>query len=145
MNTKRILMGGFLAAIIIAVAETLLWGGVLAEAMATAQSEKGVPEASWGAMLYLVTTIVPGLLLAWLYAAIRPRFGPGPVTALRAGALIWVATWLMYYIWLAPSGRGLLFLKPWSTVLALAWDLAAVLLAALAAGWVYRERERRVA
>jgi hypothetical protein len=141
VNTKRILIGGLLAAVIIAVAETLLWGFVLADAMAAAQAEKAVPEASWGGTLYLVTTIVPGLLLAWIYAAIRPRFGPGPVTALRAGALIWVATWLMYYIWLAPSGRGLLFLKPGPTAFGLLWDLAGVLLAALAAAWVYRERE----
>jgi hypothetical protein len=144
VNTNRILVGGLLAAVIIAVAETLLYAGVLADAMAAARAEKAVPEASWGGTLYLVTSIVPGLLLAWVYAAIRPRFGPGPVTALRAGALIWVATWLMYFIWLAPSGRGLLFLKPRQTALALLWDLAGVLLAALAAGWVYREREQVV-
>ena len=140
VNTKRILLGGLLAAVIIAVAQMLLYGGLLADAMAAAQAEKGVREASWGNTLYLVTTILPGLLLAWTYAAIRPRFGAGPMTALRAGGLIWLATWLMYYIWLAPSGRGLLFLKPGHTALALLWDLAGVLLAALAAGWVYRER-----
>jgi hydroxyacylglutathione hydrolase len=50
-----------------------------------------------------VTTIPLGLLLAWLYAAIRPRFGPGPATALRAGGFLWVATWLVYYVWLAQN------------------------------------------
>jgi hypothetical protein len=138
-------MGGLLAAVIIAIAQTLLYGVVLADAMAAARAEKAVPEASWGGTLYLVTTIVPALLIAWVYAAIRPRFGPGPATALRAGALIWVATWLMYFIWLAPSGRGLLFLKPRQTALAMSGDLAGILLAALAAGWVYREQEEVVA
>jgi hypothetical protein len=119
----------------------LLFSGVLADAMAAARTQKGVTEASWGGTLYLVTTIPLGLLLAWLYAAIRPRFGPGPATALRAGGFLWVATWLIYYVWLAPSGRGLLFLNPSLTALALTWELAGVLLAALATGWVYRERE----
>ena len=145
MNTKRILLGGLLAAVIIAVAETLLFGVVLAQPMAAAQARKGVAEASWGPMLFLATTIIPGFLLAWTYASIRSRFGPGPTTALRAGALIWVATWFMYYVWLTPSGRGLLFLAPATTAIALFWELAAVLLAGLAAGWVYRDREQRVA
>jgi hypothetical protein len=89
--------------------------------------------------LYLVTTIVLGLLLAWLYAAIRPRYGPGPMTALRAGTFLWVATWLIYYVWLAPSGRGLLFLKPGQTAIALAGELTGVLLGALGAARLYRE------
>ena len=142
MNTKRILMGGLLAAFIIAVAETLLFEGVLADAMSVAQAQKGLVEASWGVTSYLATTIVLGLMLAWLYAAIRPRFGPGPSTALKAGLFLWVATWLIYYVWLAPSGRGLLFLEPSSTALALAWELAGVLIAALAVGWTYREEPR---
>lgn len=142
MNTKRILMGGLLAAFIIAVAETLLFEGVLADAMSVAQAQKGLVEASWGVTSYLATTIVLGLMLAWLYAAIRPRFGPGPSTALKAGFFLWVATWLIYYVWLAPSGRGLLFLEPGRTALALAWELAGVLIAALAVGWIYREEPR---
>ena len=135
-------MGGLLAAFIIAVAETILFEGILADAMSAARAQKGLVEASWGGTSYLVTTIVLGLMLAWLYAAIRPRFGPGPSTALKAGLFLWVATWLIYYVWLAPSGRGLLFLEPGTTALALAWELAGVLIAALAVGWIYREEPR---
>jgi hypothetical protein len=141
MNAKRIILGGLVAAVIIAVVETLLWSVALADAMAAARAQNAVPEASWGGTLYLVTTLVLGLLLAWLYAAIRPRYGPGPATALRAGGFLWMATWLIYYVWLAPSGRGLLFLRPGHTAIALLVELAGVLLGALGAGWVYRERE----
>ncbi len=144
MNTKRILLGGFLAALIITAAETLLFGLVLAGPMSAARAEKGVTEASWATISNIATAVVLGLILAWLHAAIRPHFGPGAATALRAGVLLWIATWLMYYVWLAPSGRGLLFLQPRLTALALVWELAGVLLAALAAGWVYREREEPV-
>ena len=139
MNTKRIVMGGLVAAFVIAAAETVLFEGVLADAMSAAQAQKGLVEASWGVTSYLVTTIVLGLMLAWLYAAIRPRFGARPSTALKAGVFLWLATWVIYYAWLAPSGRGLLFLRPSLTALALAWELAGVLLAALVVGWIYRE------
>lgn len=139
MNAKRIFLGGVVAALIIAAVETLLFGFILAEPMARATAEKGLTEASWKASLELGTTLVPGLILAWLYAAIRPRFGPGPRTALKAGAMLWIATWLMFYLWLAPTGRGLLFMKPLQTAIAMLGELAGVLLAALAAGWIYRE------
>jgi hypothetical protein len=139
VNAKRILLGGVVAALIIAAVETLLFGFILAEPMARARAEKGFTEASWGGPLQLGTTLVPGLILAWLYAAIRPRFGPGPRTALKAGAVLWIATWLMFYVWLAPTGRGLLFMKPPHTAIAMLGELAGVLLAALGAGWIYRE------
>src|ERR1022692_4260888 len=31
-----------------------------------------------------------GIIAVWLYAAMRPRFGPGPRTAIRAGAAVWL-------------------------------------------------------
>jgi hypothetical protein len=142
VNAKRIVLGGLLAALIIVAVETLIFAVLLAEPMATARNARGLEEASWGGKLYIATTIVLGIMLAWLYAAIRPRFGPGPITAVRAGGFLWVATWLIYYLWLSPTGRGLLFLQPRHTAVALTGELAGVLLGALAAGWVYRERER---
>ncbi len=33
----------------------------------------------------IVMNFVVGILLIWLYAAMRPRFGPGPKTAVMAG------------------------------------------------------------
>lgn len=141
MNARRIAIGGLLAAVIILTVEMLLFSVLLAEPMATARAARGLEEASWGLTLNVGTVVVLGIMLAWLYAAIRPRFGPGAMTALRAGGFLWVATWLIYYLWLAPTGRGLLFLDPRHTVVALLGELAGVLLGALAAGWVYRERE----
>ena len=140
MNAKRILFSGLLAAVIVVTVEMLIFSVLLAEPMATARAARGLKEASWGTTLYIGTVVVLGIMLAWLYAAIRPRFGPGATTALRAGGFLWVATWLIYYLWLAPTGRGLLFLEPRHTAIALLGELAGVLLGALAAGWVYRER-----
>jgi hypothetical protein len=37
-----------------------------------------------------------GIFLVWLYAAIRPRYGAGPGTAVKAGLFAWVATGLLH-------------------------------------------------
>jgi hypothetical protein len=36
-----------------------------------------------------VLGIVGGIVAVWLYAAIRPRFGAGLATAIRAGVVVW--------------------------------------------------------
>ena len=38
-----------------------------------------------------VIGLVYGVFAVWLYAAIRPRYGAGPKTALLAGLAVWVA------------------------------------------------------
>lgn len=41
-----------------------------------------------------------GILVVWLYAAIRPRFGPGPGTAVKAGVFTWLVggvIWAFFY------------------------------------------------
>ena len=35
----------------------------------------------------------------WLYAAIRPRYGPGPKTAALAGLALWVNSVMVHVIW----------------------------------------------
>jgi hypothetical protein len=50
---------------------------------------------------YVAIDFLFGALLVWLYAAIRPRFGPGPRTALRAAAFAWglyMATELLFVL-----------------------------------------------
>jgi hypothetical protein len=47
---------------------------------------------------FVLLDFVIGLLLIWTYAAIRPRFGPGPWTAVKAALLFWLfggTTWAM--------------------------------------------------
>jgi hypothetical protein len=47
---------------------------------------------------YVAIDFVFGLLLVWLYAAIRPRFGPGARTALRAAAFAWALYMVTEYL-----------------------------------------------
>jgi hypothetical protein len=45
---------------------------------------------------WVVSDFAFGLLLVWLYAAIRPRFGPGAGTALIATLAVWGVSHLAY-------------------------------------------------
>jgi len=38
-------------------------------------------------------------VLVWLYASIRPRYGPGPKTAVVAGLALWLITHLAFAAW----------------------------------------------
>jgi len=39
----------------------------------------------WGLLWIVINWIITGILFVWVYASIRPRFGPGVNTAVIAG------------------------------------------------------------
>ena len=45
-------------------------------------------------VMFLAWGFFYGVIAVWVYAAIRPRFGPGPRTALRAGLVVWLVGYL---------------------------------------------------
>jgi hypothetical protein len=44
----------------------------------------------------VVATFAVGILLVWLYAAMRPRFGPGMKTATYAALAVWICGFLFH-------------------------------------------------
>ncbi|HYM11328.1 MAG TPA: hypothetical protein VEU62_11375, partial [Bryobacterales bacterium] len=69
------------------------------------------------------------------YAAIRPRYGTGPKTALCAGSAVWGLGYL-----LASVPPIVMHLFPARIIaIGLAVGLVEALVATLAGGWVYRE------
>ena len=54
-----------------------------------------------GAAAQVLLFVVMGIGLIWLYAAIRPRYGPGPRTAAIAGFVMWLITSARDGSWLA--------------------------------------------
>jgi len=76
-----------------------------------------------------------GFLTIALYVAMRPRFGAGPATALRSGLFMWIVGFA-----LANFTPVVLHLFPATLVAeSTAVELVAVLLAALAGAWIYKE------
>ncbi|MGH8622636.1 MAG: hypothetical protein ACRET3_10895, partial [Burkholderiales bacterium] len=62
------------------------------------------PMADSAIPLFVALDFVYGIVLVWTYAAIRPRFGPGPKTAVYAGLLVWVVAGLLHFVGEMPMG-----------------------------------------
>lgn len=83
----------------------------------------------------MVLTLVSGILSIWFYAAIRPRYGPGPKTAVVAGIAIWILAQLLPMLYWSQ----LLGLPTRLVVLNEVTTLVVGVAATLAGAWVYKE------
>jgi hypothetical protein len=138
MNTKRILWGGLAAGVLLNVTEAILNAGILMDDYSAILEAHQLTEASWAMAGYIVSMFVMGIAVAWLYAALRPRFGAGWGTAMRAGVLLWFTTYLIPSIWMGAMGMGF---GMGGTLLSLAWGLVEITLAGMLAGWIYQEAD----
>jgi hypothetical protein len=71
-----------------------------AEMVAVAPVLAGRGMSSNALITNVITQFVVGILLVWVYAAIRPRFGPGMKTAVYAALVVWVCGFLFHLDWL---------------------------------------------
>ena len=82
-------------------------------------------------------SLIVGLSLVFFYAVARPRFGPGPKTAVTIAVALWIAGYLVSLL-----GYHMIGLFP-TSMLAL-WGLVGlieVIVAAMVGGWIYREAD----
>jgi hypothetical protein len=136
INVARVLVGGLLAGLVFNIGEYVLNEIILAEQWAAFMAETGMAAFDAGQVAsFVVLTFLFGIVLIWIYAAIRPRFGPGPRTAVIAGLTMWAIGWLLIGAFLATAGTyptGL-------TVATIVWGLFEAPIAAVAGAWLYRE------
>ena len=97
INLARVLIGGIAAGVVANVLDfaitSYLMAGELAEMLTRLSID---PEAIGSSVtVFVVVDFVWGLLLVFTYAAIRPRFGPGPKTAVITGIILWLAIVLL--------------------------------------------------
>ena len=136
INTERVVLGGLLAGSII-FASTAVRILVLGEQIAGFIAEHGLQGfgQSEGVVFFAVYSAALGILIVWLYAAIRPRFGAGAKTAIAGGMFYWISIYLVPYAALLrfdliPLGGALVH---WI------WTVVEIPLASVAGAWVYRE------
>lgn len=136
INTKRVILGGLAAGLVINVSETLLNVPVLGAEMEASLAKLNLPPVGGSAIaLFVGLSFVLGIVLVWLYAAIRPRFGPGPKTAVIAGLVVW---FLAYFY--ASLGMGAMGFFPTRLLtISVMWGLVELLLAATVGAWLYKE------
>lgn len=137
INTARVIVGGVVAGLVINAGEFLLNMFVVKADMEAAIANLGLPPVGGSAIGIFVTMgFALGIAAIWLYAAIRPRYGAGPSTALCAGAAVW------FFAYLFPGvGYSAMGMFPTSlTATTLLWGLGEVLLGTVAGAALYREQ-----
>jgi hypothetical protein len=136
INVGRVILGGLVAGLVINIGESILNLAIAGETMELAYRQLNLePPGGMTIGLFVVLGFVLGILLVWLYAAIRPRFGASAKTAIMAGFFVW----LFAFLW--PSiGNGLIGLFDADLlVFGVVWGLFEILAASVAGAWVYRE------
>jgi hypothetical protein len=91
-NMGRWFLGGIVAGVVLDILGYLVDGILLAPRWTEGMKALGHGGFSSGQIVWFnVIGIVLGLVTVWIYAAIRPRFGPGAITAAYAGLAVWIA------------------------------------------------------
>lgn len=136
MNYARVFLGGLLAGAVLAAGESILsWVVLAGDWEATAIDPETITHGTWTSLALVGVVWVNGFVLIWLYAAIRPRFGPGPRTAVIAGLTLWLIGWALMGLSLTLTGVVTLRVAVISAI----WGVLEVPLAAMAGAWLYRE------
>jgi hypothetical protein len=136
INWGRVIAGGLLAGVVLNVFDFVVHGVLLADQWSAASAALGKGEPSGSAMVwYFVFDFLLGIAAVWLYAAIRPRFGPGPKTAACAGLFVWFLVGFLYNLAQIPSGLWPGNLLMISAIVA----LICVPLGTVVGAWAYKE------
>lgn len=140
INWARVLLGGILAGVIINVFEFVTNGVFLApdwEALMKTLERNNFPSSS-ATFIFLIWGFLSGIGVIWLYAAVRPRFGPGVKTAVFTGFAFWLLTTVLRSI--DDAGVGYPFLYPPRLLTILVFVCLVQSIAASVAGaWIYKE------
>src|SRR6266853_6765555 len=92
INLGRVISGGIVAGIVGNILGYLVDGVILAPQWAASMRALGRPDFSVTQLVaFNIIGLAYGIFAVWLYAAIRPRYGAGPNTAVCAGMAVWVA------------------------------------------------------
>ncbi len=136
INYGRVLLGGLVAGVIINIGEFILNEVFLKADWEEAMKVLNRPSMGGNAIVILTALcMLLGIFLIWVYAAIRPRFAPGPKTAICAGLIVWT----LGYAWPSVSGMVMDVFPARLFVISMIWGLFEAPIAALIGAWIYKE------
>ena len=136
INTGGVIKGGLAAGILMAISESILNVPVTGARAERELAALNLPFPTMNAIaVFLVTTVIVGILMVYLYAALRPRFGPGPATAIKTGVLVWLLTYAYSAVFFVGVGVNSMTLA----VIGVVWTFFECVIAALVGGYLYSE------
>ena len=135
INVGRVILGGLLAGLVMTVSEYILNTYVTADETSAIMQRLGLPQIGTEQIIgFVVLTFVVGIVLIWLYAAMRPRFGAGIKTAIIAAVALWVIAMI------SATGDVIVGITTADSLIVPGiWTLVETIVAAIAGGWVYQE------
>ena len=134
-NVARVILGGLLAGLILNIFEYVLNGVVYASQWDAFEKMIGRHMRPGAIPFLIVSTFVMGIGVVWLYAAARPRLGPGPKTATLTGFAFWL------FAYAIPAANDVVVgLSPGRlTVTVTLLLLPGAVLASIGGAWLYAE------
>jgi len=137
INLGRVILGGIVAGIVVDLLDYPIDGMWLANSWHNNLVALGHPD--FGAhqiVLFNLLGLVTGLLAIWIYAAIRPRYGPGVKTAICAGLMVWLVGVLVPNVaFMYVAGLFSKHLTMWTTL----GGLVEVVVGTIAGAALYKE------
>jgi len=101
INYGRVLQGGLVAGVVANVCDTIIGLVIMADDMQRMVQRLGLDQRVFTSTSTMVTWIVVDFiyatLIVWTYAAVRPRLGPGPRTAMTVGAVVCAAVTVVLF------------------------------------------------
>jgi len=135
INVVRVILGGLLAGLVMNVSEYVLNTYVVAEESAALMERFGLPPIGMHQIgVFIAMTFVLGVVMVFVYAAMRPRFGAATKTAIIVGVTVWVVA---MFASVADMVLGILPVN--LLVLTGIWALVEMAVAAVAGAWLYKE------
>jgi len=98
INWPRVLGCGVLAGVVWITLGTMITALLARDFIALPNNRLGAPTPSFVA-LDILLDLLTGVSILWVYAAIRPRYGPGAKTAVIAAFATWFIVSLEDAIW----------------------------------------------
>jgi len=137
INMGRVILAGLVAGIVADFLGFLVDGILLAPQWAVGMQNLGhgaFPVSAW--IAFNMLGLIGGIVTIWIYAGIRPRFGAGMGTAVRAGVVAWILSSMipnLSFMWVAQLfGRHL-------TVYTTAGALVEIVVGTIAGAALYKE------
>ena len=135
INWGRVFLCGILTGGVWGVLATIMVALVGRDFLAAVPAGHPFPPTSAGLLaFFIITNLVLGIWTMWLYAAIRPRYGPGPKTAAVAAFAVWFLGSWADAVW-----ASLGVIPPGVLVAPVAAALPVIVLAAVVGAWPYKE------
>jgi hypothetical protein len=136
INYGRVILGGLVAGVVLNIGEFLLNAVVLADQMKAFNAEHNFKEPGASFMVMaVVLTFVLGIVIVFLYASIRPRFGAGVKTAIIASLF----PWFCLYFYMGIFFAMLFGISTGTCILTMVWGLVEYAIASIAGAWLYKE------